>query len=84
MIDLTNFNAKLDDLIAALGKSGNQTADYFRNLRSKIQNISNDNDLKQVLTDISKIGTIAQYGDFSPQEDRILTALLEEAKSLGS
>ena len=84
MIDLTNFNAKLDKLTDALKQSGNQTLSFFESLKIKFQAVQSEEDLKNAMVEISKIGAIAQYGDLSPKEDTLLTDVLQEADSLSA
>ena len=84
MKNLTSIITYLDELIDSLKNSDNQSSSYFESLRSKAQSIKTDADLKNFFDGVAKIGPIAQYGDFSPIQDNLLTKLLEEAHSLGN
>ena len=84
MKSIKSFITHLDELIASLKQSENQSSSYFEGLKQKAQDIKTDADLKNFLDGVSKIGAIAQYGDFSPHQGNLLTKLLVEAQSLGN
>ena len=79
---MTEFNEKLERLILDLKKSGNGRAEYFLGLKVKVQNIASEQELSDFFVGIIKIGAIAQYGNFSPKQERLLTLLLEEANRI--
>jgi molybdate-binding protein len=82
MSDITGFLKIMDELIELLELKSNQTAPYFKKIRDKLMSIQDSSELKQVLSEMAKVGTIAQYGDLSPKQDQVLTKLLQEADRL--
>jgi NADPH-dependent curcumin reductase CurA len=82
MIDLTEFKNRLDNLLVDLQGSSNNTAIYFCGLMDRVQNIASEKALSDFFASIITIGSIAQYGNFSPKQERLLTLLLEEANRI--
>ncbi len=82
MIDLTEFKNRLDNLLVDLQGSSNNTTTYFYGLMDIVQNIASEKALSDFFASIIPIGSIAQYGNFSPKQERLLTLLLEEANRI--
>lgn len=77
---MNKYISYLDELIDSLNESGNQSALCFEKLKLKVKNIKTDDDLKDFLDGVLKIATIAQYGDFTPKQDKLFTKLLVESE----
>jgi hypothetical protein len=63
-----------------LKKSNNNTYDFFKQVREKVELSKSNGDLKEVLDSMRSIGSISQYGNLNHSQDLMLEELLKEVK----
>ena len=73
MTEADQIARKIEGLSSLLKKNGKTgPAVFFDTLATKIRNASNPVELKKILLDdVKKSGAIAQYGDFSGEEEAL-------------
>jgi len=73
---------KLQELETDLKKSNNNTFDFFKQVREKVELSKSNADLKEILESMKSIGSISQYGNFNHTQDSLLEDLLKEIKKV--
>ena len=73
---------ELELLVQELEKTNNSTTDFYRTLGAKLGQVSNEQELKEILEGILRSGAIVQYADYSHKQETTWNRMYEEAVKL--
>lgn len=72
---------KLQELETDLKKSNNNTFNFFKQAREKVELSKSNDNLKEILESMKSIGSMSQYGNLNHTQDSLLEELLKEIKT---
>ena len=77
--ELTRLFGQLE---ADLARTNKHSSNFFKLIKEKLQSLEEKKELSAFLNDLKKIGSISQYGDFTPEQDRLLEEILKEVNKI--